>query len=833
MYLMNKPEKQIPPQKSSEAARFLKMLGRTDFEFRAFPDQKTDSNAESTRQFQRYFGSFDVHMQDLRKLNDKGFGIFVQVNGADGKGFKAQNIIETPCLFADLDGTPLDNLQRLNLEPHAIIETSPGKYHAYWLLDGLTVQQFKPIQQRLANLFGSDKSVVDLPRVMRLPGFMHMKNPDAPTLVKFIKFEEKPRFSTSEFLAALNAAEEAHGIGHAFVRSEGIKPLSTGIGKGVDAKRAMGAIGFLIQNGGLDIGNYDEWIKLAMALKHSFKEAGFDIWHELSAKSEGYEGVDDCRQKWDSISDDCENPLTVATYIARAKDLGWVSPKKKRKTKDEKAPAPAVITATMAKELGDAFWMDTQGTPHVSFTMQITPELQRLIHTPVDSTIYRELLCTRYNAYTVTDVLGKEQLNSAILLLKVEAQKKDKHHVFLRSGRHEDDLYIDLGREDGQVVRVNADGWTVLPDAPIRFVHRGRSLGELPIPKLGGTLETFSRHYNVSPHDVTRIIAYQMSALMTVSSYPILLILGQQGSGKSTLGDMVISLIDPPTERKHGRMSFASNEQNLFVMAKHTPVLYFDNISVVDRFASDALCRIVTGGSMASRKLYTDDDEHMVSVTRPVIATCIGAPTSRGDFLDRSVTIEALPVENRKTEKCVWSEFESDRPAMFGALLTAISMSMKNATQIEADISAGRLPVPRLADFAAVAEGACEFFNMERGEFSAWELQCQRHQQAEASLGNPFIEAILRYVSRPEFKPMDVFARELIDRLAREYPDVKGWPATNQVARIISRNHDGLIALGVKVEIIPAGGHANAKRYRVSRLDGFQPLHSEPIVEHF
>lgn len=236
---------------------------------------------------------------------------------------------------------------------------------------------------------------------------------------------------------------------------------------------------------------------------------------------------------------------------------------------------------------------------------------------------------------------------------------------------------------------------------------------------------------------------------------------------------------------------------------------------------------------MASRKLYTDDDEHLVSVTRPVIATCIGAPTSRGDFLDRSVTIDALPVENRKTEKCVWNEFDSARPAMFGALLHAISLSMKNADQIEEDISARRLPVPRLADFAAVAEGASEFFDMDRGEFSAWELKCQRHQQAEASLGNPFIEALLNFVSQPDFQPLECFARELIDKLVRQSPDTKVWPATNQVARIVSRNHDGLIALGIKVEILPAAGHENAKRYRISRLDDFQPLHSAPIVERF
>jgi putative DNA primase/helicase len=61
------------------------------------------------------------------------------------------------------------------LQPHIVIESSPGKWHAYWLVSDSPLEQFKPLQQALAQRFNGDKAVCDLPRVMRLPGFLHQK----------------------------------------------------------------------------------------------------------------------------------------------------------------------------------------------------------------------------------------------------------------------------------------------------------------------------------------------------------------------------------------------------------------------------------------------------------------------------------------------------------------------------------------------------------------------------------------------------------------------------------------------------------------------------------
>ena len=809
-------------QKSDEARQLLSVLGRDNFEFRAFPDATAGISTGSAAPFQRRVGTFDEHMHELRKLNDQGFGIFVQINTADGNGFRATNINGAPCVFADFDGAPLANLERLQIKPHLVIETSPGKYHAYWRVADIPLSDFKTLQQRVARLFESDQKIVDLPRVMRLPGFLHMKDPAHPFRSHPIEAVDAPPIPYSVFTDALSKAELARGI------EAKPSPETNAVVAGKHAAsidKSKSAIDFLIRKQLIDTADYGGWIELAFALKHSHGEEGFDLWHAISSCSEGYEGEDDCRAKWRSIDDNCERPLTMASYFALAKDHGWKKPKQSGGSDDDddSDPAAAIVARDIAIKRGDKFWMDLQGIPHVTFKKRLSDEIVREIHVPIDGLTYREDLIARYTSAKPKKVLSKEQLNSAINLLQHKAKEGQKYPTHLRTGWHDGAVYIELGRPDGKVVRVDKDSYVIVYASPIRFVYRGEGNGELPLPEAGGTLAVFAKHYNMKPSDTIRVVAFQIAALIGIPSYAILLLLGGQGTGKSTIGDMVLSLTDPTSERKNGRTSFSTDEKNLFVKAMRAHVLFFDNISVVDQSSSDALCRIVTGGALSLRSLYTNAEEFKLSAIRPVIVTCIGTPTARGDFLDRCIMVTAQTVTKRRTEEIIWREFSVDRPQMFGFILTAISASIRNADMVQQEIENGNISVPRLADFAAAVEGAAECLGLTLGEFSEMEKRDQEGMQAEAALGNDFIEALAYHVGKDSFETLEATGSEL-SRMLKPYEPSRHWPSANQVSRVFTRNEAGLKALGIGVEVIPARGHANVLRFQISRLQNFSPI---------
>lgn len=142
-------------------------------------------------------------MDDLGALNAKGAGVFVTVNATDLKGREASNVVEVRAVFVDLDGAPLAPVLQAGLEPHIVCESSPGKYHAYWLCDDCPLDQFTPVQLALARKFGGDPRVHDLPRVLRVPGYVHQKaEPFVSHVLEGVGFSGPP-YSLAEIVGTL------------------------------------------------------------------------------------------------------------------------------------------------------------------------------------------------------------------------------------------------------------------------------------------------------------------------------------------------------------------------------------------------------------------------------------------------------------------------------------------------------------------------------------------------------------------------------------------------------------------------------------------------------
>ncbi|MGH8118340.1 MAG: DNA-primase RepB domain-containing protein [Rhodanobacteraceae bacterium] len=145
-------------------------------------------------------GTLAEHRETLAALNSRGAGIFWTVNATDGKGRKASNVRRVRALFVDLDGAPVEPVQSAPLPPHAIVESSPGRWHAYWRISDCGLGDFTPMQKALATRFNADPKVFDLPRVLRLPGFLHHKS--EPFLSHIVTRREIAPYTLAEFRAA-------------------------------------------------------------------------------------------------------------------------------------------------------------------------------------------------------------------------------------------------------------------------------------------------------------------------------------------------------------------------------------------------------------------------------------------------------------------------------------------------------------------------------------------------------------------------------------------------------------------------------------------------------
>ncbi len=170
----------------AQAERFLARFGPTDA-LHCF--QTIDDGAHKQERLARTLhGPLAAVWRTLVDLNRDGAGVFYTPNQmTPNRSRCSANVQRVRACFADSDNPD----RRLAVEaeiagrglmPSFMVESSPGKRHYYWLNSDCPLAGFKQLQKAIAAALGTDPSVCDLPRVMRLPGFVHRKR--TPFLVR-------------------------------------------------------------------------------------------------------------------------------------------------------------------------------------------------------------------------------------------------------------------------------------------------------------------------------------------------------------------------------------------------------------------------------------------------------------------------------------------------------------------------------------------------------------------------------------------------------------------------------------------------------------------------
>ena len=155
------------------------------------------------------------------------------------------------------------------------------------------------------------------------------------------------------------------------------------------------------------------------------------------------------------------------------------------------------------------------------------------------------------------------------------------------------------------------------------------------------------------------------------------------------------------------------NEHDLFIAATSAWVVAFDNISNLQPWLSDALCRLSTGGGFSTRTLYENREQELFDATRPAILNGITDVATRPDLLDRAliVALPHIPEEDRKPEAELWAAFDQARPSILGALFDAVSGALRTASSLRLEL------MPRMADFALWGTAAENALGWEEGAF--------------------------------------------------------------------------------------------------------------------
>ncbi|MGE0598979.1 MAG: ATP-binding protein [Dehalococcoidia bacterium] len=363
---------------------------------------------------------------------------------------------------------------------------------------------------------------------------------------------------------------------------------------------------------------------------------------------------------------------------------------------------------------------------------------------PIPSRPFKHWLQSQYQkAYGKR--AGENAVSEALGALRGIAEAEGpEREVFLRSS-HADDgcLYIDLGDSDWRSVRIDKFGWSVVDSCPVAFI-RPSGKGKLPIPEQGGELSNWSEFINV-PDDSERllVLAWVVHSLISPGPHPILVLMGEQGSAKSTTARVLQASIDP---NEGNLRTPPRSARDLAIAANNCFLLAYDNLSGLPTWLSDLLCRMSTGAGFATRALYTDDEEAIFSATRPVLLNGIDDLATRADLAERSIVIELPPIPpgSRRAERAFWREFHRAAPGFFGALMTLLSKVLKVREEVILSSS------PRMADFAETGVAVCRALGLPDESFlNAYEVN-RASSSAVALESQPVAMAIQELLANGE-----------------------------------------------------------------------------------
>ncbi|MET9108176.1 ATP-binding protein [Streptomyces zhihengii] len=420
-------------------------------------------------------------------------------------------------------------------------------------------------------------------------------------------------------------------------------------------------------------------------------------------------------------------------------------------------------------------------------------------------------------------VFNGTALKEALDLIEALALTEETQAVHIRVAPGFDGAtWLDLGRTDGQSVRIHPTGWDIaVPDPREVCWRRTQLTGELPLPVKdtnGKGIDLLLRLCNFATAETECLaVAWLIGCLGPSVPVPAPFLTGPQGAGKSTAGRMLVRII----EGMSGDLRRApKDEENLTTTVAAGWVTALDNLSHMTPDLSDAMCRIVTGAEDVKRALFTDGDVFRIGYRRPMLLTGIDVGVIRADLAERLLPLRLERPKVRRTEAELWAEYAEVLPVILGSLLD-LTVTVRAA---DADIPTDL----RMADFAhlcAQLDAATGFSSLAAYRASLDDLN------DDVIEGDLLAQTALKYAAgMGPGEETRMSSSEWLHALTGLYSGddcralPKGWPTTGKVlSDRLKRLQPTLAARGVVVD----WGRTGAARYIAVTRPAAPPAHQQ------
>ncbi|MFC1772598.1 hypothetical protein ACFL3A_04500 [Pseudomonadota bacterium] len=283
---------------------------------------------------------------------------------------------------------------------------------------------------------------------------------------------------------------------------------------------------------------------------------------------------------------------------------------------------------------------------------------------------------TRLKAYDVKEI--NEELTA------YAEHSGDVRDVYYRCAPFQNGVELDVG--NGDRIRITPGKVAAIKKGSQTLFHRTSTMRSLPAPADVGDLKLLDKYLNLHPTNAVLLIAWLSYTLahpkISTTNFVILVLHGDQGSGKTFLCRIIQALVDPGVV---GVQTFPHNQKDLVVAAMNSHVLFYDNMRSITPAMADKLCIAATGGHLTGRRLYTDAEQQVHRLHVALVLNGIHSFIEQPDLAQRSVPLHLLSIneKERRSETEIFRELQADLPMIFRGLLDLIAGILKHLPTVK------------------------------------------------------------------------------------------------------------------------------------------------------
>ncbi len=420
---------------------------------------------------------------------------------------------------------------------------------------------------------------------------------------------------------------------------------------------------------------------------------------------------------------------------------------------------------------------------------------------PIESSRFQEALAA--NFYRMTGSAARDNaLREAVRTLAGLAREAgDTRPIFVRMAEKDGAYYLDLGEPGrSRAVKLTPGQWNVIENPPVDFL-RPDTLQPLPIPEKGGSLAPFWDCVNIPETARPLVLAWLADCLRPETPFPVLEIIGEQGSAKSTTQSLLRRLIDP---NACDLRAAPKSREDIFVSARVNGIVSYENISHLSADTQDALCVLATGAGYATRKLYSDADESIIRTKRPIALNGISAAVTAQDLIDRTLSVEIPPLTQRTEIVGLFKTFEAEHGRLLGAFLTQVA----KALALLPTVHIAPKDCPRLIEFAQLGEALMRVEGRPAGYFLALYASLRVDSITRTLDASPVATALVDWWEDGPKAPIEMTTKALFLAVSAKRPDhAEAWPRTAKgFADALRRIAPALRAIGIEYRNIGRRG---------------------------